>query len=125
MPDIKKIETEVWEPHPEKKGWMRKVRNKTYIEIYNEIIGLLLEHKMYDKFSAFFTEKSIRMEDELPERSQFVCYAMPGFNEGSFVFVDVKTPENSKLLFMGRTHKEIEFALQVVILLTQAFYGKK
>jgi hypothetical protein len=132
MPDIKKIETEVWEPHPEKKGWMQKVRDKTVGEVYKEIIDLLKEHKLYDRFSMFFinnsTSSPIKLEDSFPLWSQIACYAVAGSNEGFFVCVDVRRaddPSNSETYFIGRTHEDINFALEAVNLLTRAFYGNR
>ena len=132
MRDIKKIETEVWEPHPEKKGWMRKTRNKTVKEVYDEIIKLLKKHKMYDKFSTFFinsiASNPIKPEESFPEWLQIACYTTAGSNEGFFIHVDVRrtdNPDNSKTYFIGRTHEEIDFALKASNLLTKAFYGDR
>ena len=129
MSVAKVIETEVWKPHPKKRGWVTRTRSKTVQEVYDEVVKFLEEEGLYDIFDSFVISDSLNPKDDFPDWSQIACYTIPGSNEGYFIFVDVKKkcshPDEKITFYKGRvTHGNMDHVLKVSNLLTKAFYGR-
>jgi len=123
------IETEIWEPNPEKPGYMREVRKKTYGEVYKEVCQFLKERGIWDNLDYFHL--SCNCSDKNYEQRPFpvwrwiACYAVVGSSEGHYIHVDIiKSDGSRELLFLGKTFLGMDYALYVSNMLTKVFWDE-
>lgn len=82
------IEVDKWEPHPEKKGMVKHVGMRTYIEVFKELeahlekMGLLPD----EYFSPSYTLNH-KDNEALPEFDEAICNVNYGGSEG--IYLDI------------------------------------
>jgi hypothetical protein len=130
------IETEVWEPNPDKPGYLRFVRMKTISEVYDELKARLkADDLLPDEY--FQISSGFRYGDEyggktpnkipLPKNYwQIICFAVRGTSEGYYIHVGLILKDGQyQDLFLGKTLQEgedgLNYALQIVSAVTKAF----
>jgi hypothetical protein len=124
---IKVIETDVWEENPEKKGYLRKVRNKTVKEVFDETVAFLKERDLYDELDYFSISHPWSIDakkTDFPNPWRWIaCYAVVGGSEGHYIHVDVIDTEGKReMIFIGKTFSGMDHALKVSNLLSKVFW---
>jgi len=121
---VEPIEIEVFEPDPEKPGYLRFVRIKTLQEIFDELYSRLesLDLLPDEYFSIspdyrYLQKYRGKKHDEipLPENCwRIISFAVRGASEGHYIHVGAITTEGEYLnLFLGKTFRGLDFALMV------------
>lgn len=117
----KPIQIQIYEPIPEKPGYLRHVRNRTIGEIYDELRERLsndglLPDEYFDISYSCEKKPWERDKDEFPRCRRIACYAVTGSNEGHYIHVDAiqSITQNIIPVFIGKTFQGIDFALNVV-----------
>ena len=128
-PPIVVIETEIYEPNPEKPGWLREVRKKTLGEVYNETCQFLKERDIWDNLDYFHLDRDYSDKEyskkPFPAWKWIACYAVVGGSEGHYIHVDIITTNGEqKPLFLGKTFLGMEYALHVSNMLTKVFWDE-
>jgi len=131
--DQKPIEIEVWEPNPDKPGYLRFIRMKTVQEVFDELKARLEAEDLVpdEYFQIICTE--FRLHDKKPKDIPFpsdywyiICFATKGTSEGNMIHVGVLLPGGKyQDLFLGKTLKQgpdgLNYASQIVNACTRAF----
>lgn len=102
---IKKIELEIWEPHPEKKGMVRFVKCRKMKEVFDELYASLKENNLLpDEYFLL----SMRAEGaEVPRDASVRVYTQWGSNEGIYIDVDFECSDGKTVRFAtGKTLDE-------------------
>ena len=128
-PPVTCIETEVYEPIPEKPGFVREVRKRTFGEIYKETRQFLEERDIWDSLDYFHLSrdyKDDKFEDKLfPNWRWIACYAVVGGSEGHYIHVDIIDMDGKTTqLFLGKTFMGMDYALYVSNMLTKVFWDE-
>ena len=98
------IETEIWEPHPEKKGCLRYVGQRKAEEVFNELSQYLKEENIYpDEY--FLLNHRFHSGVLIPHVEDFICYAQWGGSEGIYLEVEFVVEKSD-----GRSCERINFA---------------
>lgn len=118
------IEIEVWEPNPDKPGYLRFVRMKTLQEVFDELEARLeADGLLPDEYFSISPDYELMKgnqgkgydEIEIPERYwRVVCFAVKGTSEGYYVHVGVILVGGQyQNLFLGKTFQGLDYALKV------------
>ena len=103
----KTIETEIWEEHPEKPGYVRFVKTRKVSEVFKELVQRMEENGMmpdeYFLLSSKFDEKS-----DMPRDAYFFAYAQWGGNEGVYLEVEMMSENEKQHFATGKTLGETE-----------------
>lgn len=87
------IEIELWEPNPEKPGYLRFVRMKTYQEVFDELHARLKsENLVPDEYFNICSRYNERPE-KMPVPSEYwrvISFAVKGSSEGNYIHKDQK-----------------------------------
>lgn len=98
------IKTEIWEPNPEKEGYVRYVGQRKAEDVFNELTEYLKREEIYpDEY--FLLDRHFENGAVIPRVQDIICYAQWGGSEG--VYLEVKfvvQDENDK------SYKRINFA---------------
>ena len=117
------IEIEIWEPNPDKPGYLRKNRVKTTREVYNELYAILNAEELIDEY--FNLDIEIRynksaVEPEFPPYKWIACYAVTGGSEGHYIHIDCinrgDSPDSKPTatnVFLGKTFQGMEHAQKI------------
>lgn len=128
------IEIEVWEPNPEKPGYLRFVRMKTVQEVFDELkVRLEAEGLVPDEYFSIGVDYSLsgKKYGETPIPSDYwriICFAVRGSSEGYYMHVGLILKGGQyQDLFLGKTLREgadgVNYANQVVSACTRAFHS--
>lgn len=102
---IKQIELEVWEPHPEKKGMVRFVKQRGMQEVFDELSDSLKENGIlpdeYFLLSPWAKEKVL-----IPRDASVRVRTRWGGNEGIYIDVHFDSPSGSIQFATGKTLDE-------------------
>ena len=86
---MSRIETEIWEPHPEKRGMVRYVGQRKTGDVFRDVKMFLKEENLcpedYLKLSFGFESRY----EEFPKMLDIRCYAQWGGNEGIYLQADL------------------------------------
>ena len=86
---MSRIETEIWEPHPEKRGMVRYVGQRKTADVFRDVETFLKEENLYPedylKLSFGFESRY----EEFPKMLDIRCYAQWGGNEGIYLQADL------------------------------------
>lgn len=128
-PPVTVIETEIYEPNPEKPGFLKEVRKKTFGEVYKEACQFLKERDIWDNLDYFhlsrdYSDKNYENKP-FPTWRWIVCYAVVGGSEGHYIHVDIfKSEGGTEQLFLGKTFLGMDYALYVSNMLTKVFWDE-
>lgn len=125
-PPITCIETEIWEPNPDKSGYLRLVRHKTFKEVFEETKQFLIERDIWDNLDYFNLQNDKECESNpFPAWRMICCYAVVGSSEGYYVHVDIIDIDGKRIpLFIGKILSSMEYALYISNMLTKVFWDK-
>lgn len=86
---MSRIETEIWEPHPEKKGMVRYVGQRKTEDIFKELEDFLKKEDIYpDEY--LLMAHNFELEYPLfPKTDEFICHANWGGSEGIYLDVEL------------------------------------
>lgn len=120
------IETEVWVDNPNKEGYLKLERRKSFLEVFNEVINAVKDENEFSELDYFLLDHEIRhgkyKKALFPKVYKFICYANEGANEGHYIHVDILTEEGLVNFITAKTFLGIEHALKLSNILTKAFY---
>lgn len=132
QPKQEPIEIDVWEPNPEKPGYLRFVRKKTVQEVYDELKARLEAEKLVpDEY--FNISSEYRYSDEKPKETpmptdywRIISFAVKGGSEGYYIHVGlILGGKKYQDLFLGKTLQEgedgLNYATQIANVCTRAF----
>lgn len=91
---MSRINTQIWEPHPEKPGYVRYVGQRKMDEVFAELEAFLKEENIYPDEYFLMTDFD-RSDMEFPKGS-IRCYAQWGGSEGIYLDVDILVPADDK-----------------------------
>lgn len=112
------ISLEVWEPDPARPPYLKRVRTRTFREVWDHIRPQLAPY--WDEGMDIAPELHHRhimdtdgfhVEDEIPEGIRWVsAWCVPGSNEGHYVYVElVRANGAGRIPFlMGKTFRGLE-----------------
>lgn len=86
---MSRIETEIWEPHPEKKGMIRYVGQCKTADIFKELEDFLKEEDLYPEEYLLMDHNFEREYPLFPMTVDYICHANCGSNEGIYLDVDL------------------------------------
>lgn len=87
---MKRIETEIWEPCPDKKGMVRSVGMRKVKEVFEELCEILNDASlMPDESFSLCSEFSHDGDVEFPNMSDLFCYAEWGTPNGIYLIADM------------------------------------
>jgi hypothetical protein len=129
-PEQQPIEVEVWEPNPDKPGYLRFVRMKTVQEVYDELKARLEADDLlpddYFQISSDFRysdEYRGKKLDEIPLPRHYwriVSFAVRGSSEGYYVHIGtIFSSGKYQDLFLGKSFQGMEYALKVAAACTR------
>jgi len=96
---MSRIETEIWEPHPEKKGMVRYVGQRETETVFQELETFLREENLYpDEYLSM----DVHFRDRyplFPKMRDITCYTQWGGSEGVYFEVDllIRDAANNKI----------------------------
>ena len=94
---MKTIETEIWEPAPEKPGHVRYVGQRKAVDVFAELKEMLeKENLLPDEY--FIINHNFNKKTDFPKMSFVKCYAQWGSNEGIYLDVEI-------LVYNEKTHR--------------------
>lgn len=101
------IETEIWEPHPEKKGLVRFVKTRPIGDVFDELVATMQANNMMpDEY--FQLSYRIDAKADMPEDAYFIAYAKWGGNEGVYLEVEMMSQNGRQYFATGKTLGETE-----------------
>lgn len=86
---MSRIETEIWEPVPEKKGMVRYVGQRKTADIFKELEAFLKEEDLYPEEYLLMSHNFEAEYPLFPKTDEFICHANWGSNEGIYLDVDL------------------------------------
>lgn len=115
------INIEVWEPNPDKPGYLRFIRMKTLQEVFNELKKWLKVENLLPE--EYFDLRSHQCEMPIPrEYWRMVSFAVKGSSEGHYIHIGLILKGGQyQDLFLGKTFQGLDYALKVANACTKAF----
>lgn len=113
------IEPAVFEPHPEKPGYLKLVRMRTLGEVWPRIQQALREHE--SELSIEYVsglDFGATPSQQFPEQYRWCVYLVEGSNEGFYVHVEIKRKNDSLAVGLVKTLGDWEDALRILNFLT-------
>lgn len=107
MNQNKVIETEIWEPVPEKPYQVRFVKTRTVYEVFKELEAAM---KANDMMPDEYFSLSYRLDEKsaIPRDARFFAYAQWGGNEGVYLEVEMVSECGMQHFATGKTLGETE-----------------
>lgn len=130
---MKRIETKIWKPHPEKKGVLQYVGQRKTQDVFKDLENLLKEEDLYPEEYFLMTHGFEDKYPLFPRMLDCFCYANWGGSEGTYLEVELlieneKEREWEQVHFAtGKTLRESTEALErmqyIACKIYQAFMG--
>ena len=105
------IETDIYEPIPEKPGLLRYVGQRTLKEVFQELEQRLKADGLLQEVEYFGICVTVRYSDEwrdgngegylFPAFRWIACYAVTGSSEGHYVHIDAIMPDGERMSLGG------------------------
>lgn len=86
---MKKIETEIWEPVPDKPHCVRYVGQRLAFDVYKEVKELLKSENLMPDEYLLIGSRFEKPDMEIPKIEDVMCYAKWGGSEGVYLHVDI------------------------------------
>lgn len=107
MTQNKVIETEMWEPNPDKPGTVRFVKTRRATEVFDELVVAMRKNNMMpDEY--FSLSASVNKTDELPRDAEFIAFASWGASEGVYIDVQMLVAGQRMTFAVGKSLGETE-----------------
>ena len=120
---VDKINIQLWEPVPDKPGYVREAGRLPIDEVCNQLNTKLKELNIAPDEYGFNLRRDYSSRDsdvgkEFPAWCWFACYPVTGSSEGYYMHIDVFTQQGEhKNLFLAKTLQEgqsgMEYAYEV------------
>jgi len=117
------IELEIWEPNPDRPGYLRFVRMKTVQEVFDELESRLeADGLLPDEYFVISPEYDRCPEMEIPDDWwRIACFANRGASEGYYIRIGViRAGGKYVTLCLGKTW-DLELALKIAARCTEYF----
>jgi hypothetical protein len=102
MSTVTRIETSLWEPDPERPGYLRHVRDRTIDEVYDLICEQVGPYP--DGAEEYFSVSAANGVENWPVKARIAIFAVEGSSEGDYVHVEALNPDRTfESLFLGKT----------------------
>ena len=110
---IPPIEIVIWEPVPDKPGYVRKAGMRTIGEIFKELSQRLKENNLWpDEYFQVTTDWDYDIP--FPEFHWISCFAVTGGSEGHYIHIEIINDDRRKLIYLGKTlFQGMDFAYDV------------
>lgn len=102
--NMRKIETDIWVPNEEKKGWVKYVGQRTVREVWEELCSSLKEEGLYPP-DYFLIERDFEKRKLFPKLADVYCYTRWGSNEGIYIDIDMLISDKEE-----KNYKQVHFA---------------
>lgn len=99
-----KIETEIWVPNEEKKGWVKYAGQRKVREVWEELCAALKEEGLYPP-EYFLIGRDFENRKLFPKLADVYCFTRWGSNEGIFIDIDMLISDEEE-----KSYKQIHFA---------------
>ena len=86
---MSRIETEIWESHPEKKGTVHYVGQRKTVDIFKDLEDFLKEEDLYPDEYLLMPHNFEKEHPLFPMTDDYICHANWGSNEGLYFDVDL------------------------------------
>lgn len=96
---MSRIETEIWEPVPDKPGLIKYVGQRKVSEVFQDLENFLREENIYpNEYFSLNWDFDNRPDLEMPHVEDIICYAQWGGSEGVYLEVEfaVKHPTENR-----------------------------
>lgn len=113
------IEAEEFEAHPEKPGYLRLVRMRTFGEVWRRIKQAIKDHDEHlsiEYASAMDVEK--KLHEEFPQEYRWCVYLVEGANEGFYIHIEIKTRSDSIPIALVKTLGDWDSGLRILSFVT-------
>lgn len=106
-----RIETEIWEPSKEKKGYVTYVGQRKVDEVFGELTEILKEEGLYPpEYFLLSGDYSHQNGMLFPKIYDMHCYTRWGSNEGIYINIDIYTCDKVVHLITGKSLEETKEA---------------
>ncbi|MCI9553471.1 MAG: hypothetical protein HFE94_08060 [Acutalibacter sp.] len=101
---MRKIETDIWVPNEEKKGWVKYAGQRKVREVWEELCTTLKEEGVYPP-EYFLLERDFENRELFPKLADVYCFTRWGSNEGIYIDVNMLISDEEE-----KKYKQIHFA---------------
>lgn len=92
-----RIETEIWVPSKEKKGYITYAGQRKLEEVFDELTEILKEEELYPPEYFLLSGDYSRQNGQFfPKIHDMYCYARWGSNEGIYIHIDIYTCDENE-----------------------------
>ena len=98
---MSRIETEIWEPVPDKPGCVQYARQRKVYEVFQDLENFLRAENIYpDEYFLLNWDFENKLDSEMPRVEDIFCYAQWGGSEGVYLEVEfaVKHPTENRYM---------------------------
>lgn len=115
-PTFKPIDIGVFEPVPGEERLLKYVRNRTVVEVYEDLCKRLKDEGCFpDEYFGIMRDSRYSTNEEFPQYHWIACFPVTGASEGYYIHVEVINGNARRLLFLGKTLQDFDFAAKVAI----------
>ena len=105
---LEPIEIELWEPVPDKPGFVRQVGCRTIREIFRDLVSYLEAADVQFEDLDYFQPSAIAryengIDSPFPDYHGIACYPVRGSSEGYYIHVDVIYNQVATNIYLGKT----------------------
>ena len=87
---MSRIETEIWEPVPDKPGYVQYVGQRKVSEVFQDLENFLREENLYpDEYFLLSHDFCREPDQKMPRIRDVICYAQWGGSEGVYLEVEL------------------------------------
>lgn len=120
------IETEIWEPNPERKGWLRFIKTRKMGEVFDELLEILKENEMLPG-EYFMMANGFDEDVDMPKDISIATVTKWGSNEGIYIDVYIET-DRERIRFatgkdLGETEEDYNRMLSIAGFIYKSFAG--
>ena len=101
---MRKIETDIWVPNEEKKGWVKYAGQRKVREVWEELCTVLKEEGLYPP-EYFLLGRDFENRELFPKLADVYCFTRWGSNEGIYIDVNMLVTDEEE-----KNYKQIHFA---------------
>ncbi len=99
-----KIETDIWVPNEEKKGYVKYAGQRKVREVWEELCTVLREEGLYPP-EYFLLGRDFENRELFPKLADLYCFTRWGSNEGIYIDIDMLITDEEE-----KNYKQVHFA---------------
>lgn len=94
---MSRIETEIWEPVPDKPGCVQYVGQRKVSDVFQDLENFLREENIYpDEYFLLNHDFDDNLDLEMPHVEDVICYAQWGGSEGVYLEVELSVKHSTE-----------------------------